>query len=83
MAKMREYKFFKDDADETPIENLWRTSWKTAVKSIQNKIKDIAKFICDHYVDEKGNELSMQTIQTYLSPTRTDKNPNNDWKIKL
>ena len=50
---------------------------------IQNKIKDIAKFICDHYVDEKGNELSMQTIQTYLSPTRTDKNPNNDWKIKL
>ena len=50
---------------------------------IQNKIKDIAKFICDNYVDEKGKELSIQTIQTYLSPTRTDKNPNNDWKIKL
>ena len=50
---------------------------------IQNKIKDIAKFICDNYVDEKGRELSMQTIQTYLSPTRTDKNPNNDWKIKV
>lgn len=50
---------------------------------IQNKIKDIAKFICDSYVDEKGKELSMQTIQTYLSPTRTDKNPNNDWKIKV
>jgi len=50
---------------------------------IQYKIKDIAKFICDNYVDEKGKELSMQTIQTYLSPTRTDKNPNNDWKIKL
>ena len=50
---------------------------------IQNKIKVIAKFICDNYVDEKGKELSMQTILTYLSPTRTDKNPNNDWKIKL
>ena len=50
---------------------------------IQSKIKDIAKFICDNYVDEKGKELSIQTIQTYLSPTRTDKNPNNDWKIKL
>ncbi len=50
---------------------------------IQHKIKEIAKFICDHYLDEKGNELSILTIQTYLSPTRTDKNPNNDWKIKL
>jgi hypothetical protein len=50
---------------------------------IEHKIKDIAKFICDNYVDENGNELSMLTIQTYLSPTRSDKNPNNDWKIKL
>ncbi|WP_395060207.1 hypothetical protein [Flavobacterium sp.] len=50
---------------------------------IEHKIKEIAKFICDNYLDEKGKELSIQTIQTYLSPTRTDKNPNNDWKIKL
>jgi hypothetical protein len=50
---------------------------------IAYKIKEIAKFICDNYLDENGNELSMLTIQTYLSPTRTDKNPNNDWKIKL
>ncbi|PWA07268.1 hypothetical protein [Flavobacterium psychrotolerans] len=50
---------------------------------IEYKIKEIAKFICDNYLDENGNELSMLTIQTYLSPTRTDKNPNNDWKIKL
>ncbi|WP_269685187.1 hypothetical protein [Flavobacterium lacustre] len=50
---------------------------------IENKIKEIAKFICDNYLDEKGKELSILTIQTYLSPTRTDKNPNNDWKIKL
>ena len=50
---------------------------------IEYKIKEIAKFICDNYLDENGNELSILTIQTYLSPTRTDKNPNNDWKIKL
>lgn len=50
---------------------------------IAYKIKEIAKFICDNYLDENGNELSILTIQTYLSPTRTDKNPNNDWKIKL
>ena len=50
---------------------------------IEYKIKEIAKFICDNYLDENGNELSIHTIQTYLSPTRTDKNPNNDWKIKL
>ncbi len=50
---------------------------------IAYKIKEIARFICDNYLDENGNELSMLTIQTYLSPTRTDKNPNNDWKIKL
>ena len=51
MAKMREYKFFKDDADETPIETLDRTSWKTAVKSIQNKIKD--KKVIIEYVSKK------------------------------
>lgn len=50
---------------------------------IELKIKEMAKFICDNYLDERGNELSILTIQTYLSPTRTDKNPNNDWKIKL
>lgn len=50
---------------------------------IEYKIIEIAKFICDNYLDEKGNELSILTIKTYLSPTRTDKNPNNDWKIKL
>ena len=50
---------------------------------IELKIKEMAKFICDNYLDKKGNELSILTIQTYLSPTRTDKNPNNGWKIKL
>ena len=50
---------------------------------IQYKIKEITKFICDNYLDDHGNELSPLTIRTYLSPTRSDKGPNNDWKIKL
>lgn len=50
---------------------------------MQHKIKEIAKFICDNHLDENGNELSMQTVLTYLSPTRADKNPNIEWKIKL
>ena len=50
---------------------------------IQYKIKEVTKFICDNYIDEHGNELSPLTIRTYLSPTRSDKDPNNDWKIKL
>lgn len=50
---------------------------------IKYKIKEVTKFICDNYLDEHGNELSPLTIRTYLSPTRNDKDPNNDWKIKL
>jgi hypothetical protein len=50
---------------------------------INHSIKDITKFICDHYLDEFGNELSPNTIRTYLSPTRNDKDPNNDTKIRL
>lgn len=42
---------------------------------ISHSIKDITKFICDNYLDEFGNELSPNTIRTYLSPTRNDKDP--------
>ena len=38
---------------------------------IQGKIKDISQFICEVFVDEKGEPLSQATIQTYLSPNRT------------
>lgn len=48
---------------------------------ISHSIKDITKFICDNYLDEFGNDLSPNTIRTYLSPTRNDKDPNNDTKI--
>ena len=50
---------------------------------IQGKIKDISQFICEIFVDEKGEPLSQATIQTYLSPNRTDKDPNNDIKVRF
>jgi len=50
---------------------------------INHSIKDITKFICDNHLDELGNELSPNTIRTYLSPTRNDKDPNNDTKIRI
>lgn len=46
-------------------------------------IKEVAEFICDSFVDEFGQPLSKATVQTYLSPNRTDKDPNNDEKIRL
>ena len=46
-------------------------------------IKEVAEFICDSFVDEFGEPLSKATVQTYLSPNRIDKDPNNDDKIKL
>jgi hypothetical protein len=50
---------------------------------ISYKIKDIAQFICENFVDENGQQLSQATIQTYLSPNRTDKDPNNDTKVRF
>jgi hypothetical protein len=50
---------------------------------IQGKIKDISQCICEIFVDEKGEPLSQATIQTYLSPNRTDKDPNNDIKVRF
>ena len=50
---------------------------------IQYKIKDVAQFICDNFTDENGQALSNATIQTYLSPNRTDKDPNTDSTIKF
>jgi hypothetical protein len=46
-------------------------------------IKEVSEFICDSFVDEFGEPLSKATVQTYLSPNRIDKDPNNDDIIKL
>jgi len=50
---------------------------------IQGKIKDISQIICLIFDDEKGEPLSQATVQTYLSPNRTDKDPNNDIKVRF
>ena len=55
MPKNREFKFFKDDADETPIETTEQMSFKKAVKSIQNKVKDTKVII--EYINKKGKQI--------------------------
>ena len=55
MPKNREFKFFKDDADETPIETIEQMSFKKAVKSIQNKVKDTKVII--EYISKKGKQI--------------------------
>ena len=50
---------------------------------ISYKIKDVAIFICENFTDENGQPLSQSTVLTYLSPNRTDKDPNNDAAVKL
>ena len=50
---------------------------------IQGKIKDISQIICLIFEDEKGEPLSQATVQSYLSPNRTDKDPNNDIKVRF
>ena len=48
---------------------------------IQKRIKDVAEFIYENFADENGNELSKETLQTYLSPGRNDKDPNCDMQV--
>ena len=50
---------------------------------LQGKICDMATFICSSFEDENGNALSFETIRTYLSPTRNDKDPNFENQVKL
>lgn len=50
---------------------------------IQKRIKDMAEFIFENFVDENGNELSKETLQTYLSPGRNDKDPNSDMQVNF
>ena len=55
MPKMREYKFFKDDEEQTPIEILKQRSFKSAVKFLQSKVKD--KKVIVEYITKKGKQL--------------------------
>lgn len=46
-------------------------------------ITDIANFICNNFIDKEGNGLSLNTIQTYLSPNKPHKRPKIDKSIRL
>jgi len=48
---------------------------------VQKRIKDVAEFIYENFADENGNPLSKETLQTYLSPGRNDKDPNSDMQV--
>ena len=50
---------------------------------IRKRIKEVADFLADNFEDENGNPLSKETLQTYLSPGRNDKDPNSDVMIKF
>ena len=50
---------------------------------IQKRIKEVADFIAEHFADENGDQISKETLQTYLSPGRNDKDPNSDLMIKF
>ncbi|WP_262605810.1 hypothetical protein [Epilithonimonas hominis] len=43
----------------------------------------MATFIHENFVDESGNTLSKDTLQTYLSPGRNDKDPNSDLQVNF
>ena len=53
MAKMRNFKFTKDDNEVQTIES---SSFKKAVKSFQNQIKQ--KMVYVEWVSKKGQEMT-------------------------
>lgn len=55
MANKRNFSFFKDDAEQTPIEVIEDRSFKKAVKSIQAKVKD--KRVIIEYITKRGKQL--------------------------
>ena len=53
MSKMREFKFIDDEKGETIIES---SSFKKAVKSFQNKVKQSMVYV--EWVSKKGQEMT-------------------------
>ena len=57
MAKMRNFKFTKDDNEVQTIES---SSFKKAVKSFQNQVKQ--KMVYIEWVSKKGQEMTKWQI---------------------
>lgn len=50
---------------------------------LDGELNDIAKVIVASFVDKDGNDLSLNTVRTILTPSREDKRPNGDKRIEI
>jgi hypothetical protein len=50
---------------------------------IDGSIKEVAEAICTIFTDKNGQELSTSSVQTILSPSKHDKRPKSEKRIKL
>lgn len=50
---------------------------------LDGNVNDIAKMIAYSFVDKDGNDLSIETIKTILTPSREEKRPNNAKRIDV
>lgn len=50
---------------------------------LDGNLNDIAKVIVSNFVDKDGNELSLKTVRTILTPSREDKRPNINKRIDI
>ena len=50
---------------------------------LDGNVNDIAKMIAYSFVDKEGNNLSIDTIKTILTPSREEKRPNNAKRIDV
>lgn len=50
---------------------------------IDASIKDVAELICDNFLDVNGNEIGNATVQTMLSPKKSDKRPKGENRFIL
>ncbi|MFV0211694.1 hypothetical protein OBK22_07825 [Empedobacter falsenii] len=50
---------------------------------LDGNLNDISKVIVSNFVDKDGNELSLKTVRTILTPSREDKRPNVNKRIDI
>jgi hypothetical protein len=50
---------------------------------LDGNVNDIAKMIAYSFIDKDGNNLSIDTIKTILTPSREEKRPNNAKRIDV
>ena len=68
MAKMRNFKFTKDDNEVQTIES---SSFKKAVKSFQNQVKQ--KMVYVEWVSKKGQEMTKWQLLTLGRSKKIDR----------